>query len=77
VKDLATAVLETLRDRGELTFYRLDPIIQHQGYVVGIPLARVINTLEHDGLIAIEKRGDHSYYSITARGLKELQSRAN
>ncbi len=74
-EDLETAILQLLRDRGALTWYRLDPILLNRGYGVGVQLARQLNTMVHHGLIEVEKRRDgHTYYTITEAGRRALAS---
>ena len=49
--DLAEAILRALLERGPLTWYRLDPILAAQGFMMGPPLSREIEQLVQRGLL--------------------------
>lgn len=49
--NLAEAILQALLERGPLTWYRLDPILAAQGFVMGPRFSREIEQLVKQGLL--------------------------
>lgn len=49
--DLAEAILRALLERGPLTWYRLDPILSAQGFMMGPQLSHEIGQLVKRGLL--------------------------
>ena len=49
--DLAEAILQTLLERGTMTWYRLDPVIAAQGFLMGPRFAHAIRQLKDQGLL--------------------------
>ena len=49
--DLAEAILRALLERGPLTWYRLDPVLAAQGFMMGPQFSREIEQLVKRGLL--------------------------